>query len=509
MNAFANLPVAAQDEPILEDLAKYCCAHMRKAAELGKDFAPFSRNYLDFIARGLGRTSAGALFASAPQSLAPIKVMFTRADVRSLLMRALDKGIADLPPREKDKLTTEQLARIDRALPAIVQSASEKLKALDADRLTIERTVFDPLLAKYVPPFEYSILRDRSKVFVMERAREQFRARVNAAGIDAAQALAPEEIFAVVRDSFYPLVDVVTDMQFPLTHNTIVFADEDGLVVGAGFQHPVHGGVVPICCESVPRFAAVWAALSLPVQAQMSFLPSDSIGMDNPNYVLPFRTSFSHKQSSPPLAVYFAQVAPKQAIEYLKALEGAYDGARIKCTESVLEKLRGATLNWYDIFTPGNKRTRRRWGLYSLPPETGAPFVMSAPGTVGRGIESDAQWYLRQDVWLDEADVAELGVPLAYPVDPRPFNNEETKVIPAWAKTFYQRARAHVDAMPEAKKTSPSVRAALKKIKDQDSRLRRIQAQIEEDAKARRLAVSPSLMQFGFAGAVGPVPVDG
>jgi hypothetical protein len=112
-------------------------------------------------------------------------------------------------------------------------------------------------------------------------------------------------------------------------------------------------------------------------------------------------------------------------------------------------------------------------------------------------------------VWLDETAVPELGVPLAYPVDPRPYDNEATKVIPASAKTFYQRARAHVDTMPEAKKTSAPVRAALKKIKDQDNRLREIQAAIEKDAEARRKAASPSLTQFGFAGAVYPLPIDG
>jgi hypothetical protein len=381
MSAFAYLPVTTQDKPFLEDIAKYCCARMRKAAGLGKDFAPFHRNQLDFVARGLGRTSAGALFASAPQAITPIKAMFKREDVRNLVVQALTLGMAALPTVEKEKLTTGQLLLINKALPSIVQSAAEKLKALDVDRLTIERAVLDPLLAKYMPPFEYAILRDHSKVFVMERAREQLRTRVDAIGIGAVQSLEPEEILTVVRASIYPLVDLVTGMQFPLTHKAIVFADGDGHLVGAGFQHPVHGGVVPICCESVARFAAVWAALSLPVQAQMIGLASDSPGMDNPNYALPFRTSFSHQRRSPPLAVYFAQVDPKQAVEYLKELEGTYDDARIKCNENALQELRGATLNWQDIYSPGSKRTRRRWGLYSVPNETGATFIMSASGT--------------------------------------------------------------------------------------------------------------------------------
>lgn len=509
MNTFAHLPVTAQDKPFLEDIVKFCSARMRKAAGLDKDFAPFYRNELDLFASGLGRTSAGALFASAPQTVPPIKGMLTREDVCNLVAQAFELGIAKLPVGEIAKLSDNQLVLIKSALPSIVKSAAEKLKTLAIDQITIERTVLDPLFAKYVPPFEYAILRDRSKVFVMERAREQLRSRAATIDIGAVQALDPEEIVAVVRASIYPLVDVVTDMQFPLTHKTIIFADEGGDVIGAGFQHPVHGGVVPICCESVARFAAVWAALSLPVQAQMSNVSSDFSGMENPNYVLPFRTAFSHQRQSPPLPVYFAQVAPEQAIDYLKKLEGAFNGARIKCTENALQELRGATLNWHDIFTPGNKKTRRRWGLYSVPNEAGATFIMSSSGTAERGIQSDAQWYLRQDVWIDEAAVPELGVPLAYPVDPQPYDNEETKIIPASAKTFYQRARAHVATMPEAKKTSAPVRAALKKIKDQDNRLRQIQAAVEKDAEARRTAVSPTLTQFGFAGAVCPVPIDG
>lgn len=509
MKAFAHLPVTAQDKSIFEDIAQLCCARMRKAAGVGKDFAPFHRNQFDFVARGLGRSSAGALFASAPQTIPPTKSTFAREDVRNLLKQALDQGMATLPPGEMEKLTDDQLLQIKDSLPSIVQSAAEKLKALDVDRLTFERAVLDPLLAKHVPPFEYAILRDRTKVFVMEKAREQLKARAVASGVGALQALGTEEILAVVRNSVYPLVDVVTGMGFPLTHRTIVLADEEGHLVGGGFQHPDHGGVVPICCESVARFAAVWAALSLPMQAQMSSVESDFWGMDNPNYVLPFRTGFSHKQRSDGPAVYYAQVEPNAVIEYLKALEGAYNGARVKCTENVLRPLRGATLNWHDIATPGNGRTRRRWGLYSMPNEAGATFIMSSSGTAERGIQSDAQFYLRQEVWIDEAGVPELGVPLAYPVDPRPFDNEVTKVIPVSARTFYRRARAHVDKMPEAQKAAAPVRAALKKIKDQDDRLRQIEAAIEKDAEARRQAGSAGVTHPALAGAVCPVPIGG
>ncbi|MFJ1470148.1 hypothetical protein [Massilia orientalis] len=506
MKAFAHLPVTAQDKPILEDIAKLCCARMRKAAGLGKDFAPFHRNQLDFVARGIGRSSAGALFASAPPTIPSIEGMFTREDVRNLFKQALEQGVTALAPREMEKLTSKQLKQILDALPAIVQSADEKLKALAVDRITFERAVLDPLLAKHVPPFEYTILRDRTKVFVMERAREQMRPRAASNSVDELQTLASEEILAVVRASFYPLVDVVTGMNFPLTHKTIVFADEEGNLVGAGFQHPDHDGVVPVCCESVERFAAVWAALSLPGQAHMSSVSSDIA--DNPNYAQPFRTGFSHHEREDGPAAYFAQVEPKQAIEYLKALEKAYEPARIKCTENAIRTLRGATLSWDDIYTP-RKGTRRRWGLRSVAPAAGATFIMSASGTLASGIQGDSQWYLRQDVWIDEGDVPELGVPLAYPVAPEPYDNEATKIIPVSARTFYHRARAHVDRMPEPKKSSASVRAALKRIKDQDNRLREIQAAIEKDAEARRNAVSPSLTRFGFAGAVCPVPVDG
>lgn len=508
MCTFAHLPVTAQDKSIIESLAKVCCALMRKAAGLGKEFPPFNRNQLDFFARGLGRSSAGALFASAPQSLAPIKVKLKRDDVRALLTRALVKGLADLPPGEKNKLADHHLERIGRALPGIVQSVDPILKSLEVDRLTIERKEIDPLLAKYVPPYEYALVRDRSKVFVMEKAREQLRARLDALGAGAVPVLDRKEVLAIVQNSFYPLVDLVTEMHFPLEHKTIVFTDEESNVVGAGFQHPSHGGVVPICCESVSRFAAVWAALSLPVQAQMSGLPSDFPGTENPNYVLPVRTGFTHKRDSALPKVYFARVEPEQAFEYLKKLETACDGARVKYTDGVPQELRGATLNWYDVFTPGNKKTRRRWGLYSVPSEVGATFIMSGSGTAAYGILSESQWYLRQEVWLDEADFPELGVPLAYPVDPQPFDNEPTKIIPASAKSFYQRARAHVNTMPEAKKASPQVRAALKKIKDQDNRLRAIQSVIEKEVEARRLAAGPSLTRFGFAGALSPVPID-
>lgn len=490
MPAIAHLPVSKQDKPIFEDLAKFCCANMRKAAGLGKDFEPFHRHPVDFVAKGLGRTSAGALFASALQTIEPINGAFARKDAQDLLLKALTQGMEVLPPRDMNKLNSEQLLAIERALPAIVKSAAEKLKALEVDRYTFERTVLDPLLIKHVPPFEYGVLRDRSKVFVFEQARENLRERIAAAGVRALQNMSDEELLAVVRSSIHSVVDVMTHMGLPLTHRPIVLFDQERNVVGVTFQHPVHQGVVPVCIESVERYAAVQAALLLPGQAQMSHLPSDFAGMADPNSIFPFRTGFARDKRPDGPPVYFAQVEPGKAIEYLKELEEAHNGARVTCTEDDRRPLRGAYLSWVDIATPGNGRIRRRWGLVSAPNDKGPTFIMSASGTVQGGIQSTEQWYLRQSLWIVEADVPELSVPLAYPVYSQPYDNEVTKIIPVSSKTLYRRARAHVENLPAAKKASATVRTALAKLKDQDDHFWEIEDAIEKDSAARQEAGS-------------------
>lgn len=508
MRIISQLPVSAQDKSVFESIARYCSTRMREAAGIGEDFNPFQRQQADFLAKGLNRTSAGHLMATAPQTLPPINGVITREDVKQLLRKALSQGMAALSSGDMAKLSTAQLLAIERALPGIVNGAAEMLKDLEVDRFTFERAVLDPLLIKHVPPFEYGILSDRSKVFVFDQAREKLRARAASDGVDALQVASQDEILAVVRASIFPLVDVVTRMDLPLTHQSIVLVDGEGKVVGVTFQHRVHQGVVPVCCESVERYAAVQAALLLPGQAQMSRLPSDFIGLMDPHHIVPFRTGFARDKRAEGPPIYFAQIEAGKAIEYLKELEEAHNGQRVTCTEEELLPLRGAYLSWADVSTPGNGRSRRYWGLVSVPNDEGPTFIMSATGTARGGIQSPEQWYLRQSVWRTEADVPELGVPLAYPTYSQPYDNEVTKIIPVSAKTLFRRARTHVEGMPPAQKASAPVREALRKLKLQDELLHKIEAAVERDAAARREAGSAGYTHPGFAGAVGKIPTD-
>lgn len=508
MRTIIHLPVSAQDEPVFNEIATVCCELMRDAAGLGKDFNPFQRQRADFVAKGLGRTSAGHLFATAPQTLSPIDGPFARKDVMDLLLKALSLGMEKLPPGDLQKLSSEQLVAIAHALPAIVQAAAEQLKQLDVDRFTFERTVLDPLLAKHVPPYEFGIFRDRSKVFVFEDAREKLRNMAAAEGVDVVRSADADAVLGIIRASFYPLTEVVTRMGLPLTHKPIVLTDQEGMVVGVTFQHPLHEGVVPVCCESLERYAAVQAALLLPGQAQTSPIPSDFIGLENPNKIFPFRTGFMRDRRPDGPPVFYAQVSPEKAIAYLGELEAAFNGARVACTEDDLKQLRGATLGWVDVSSPASGKTRRRWGLISVPNDDGPTFIMSATGVVGQGIESHAQWYLRQSLWLDEAAVPELALMPTYAAPARPYDNEVTKIIPTQVKSFWRNAKAHVDGMPESKKSSAPVRAATARVKKQDALLWEIEAALEKEAAARAEARRASLMNQGFAGAVCRVPID-
>lgn len=507
MSIFSNLPVTKQDQQAFEDLAKFCCARMRKAAYVDRDFAPFHRHPVDFVAKGLGSTSSGKLYAHAPDFLHGAgDGLLTRDDVASLLLKALTQGMERLSPDEREKLSNEQLVAIAHALPAIVQAASEKLKMLQVDRLTFERTILDPLLAKHVPPYEFAVLNDRSKVFIREEARRKLRALGASAGFEALQRISTEEILSVVRSSIYPVVDAVTQMSLPASHKTVVLADESGAVVGVSFQHPTHGGVVPVCCASVAQYALMYASLHLPGQVQRHRLQSD-LGREDPTSIIPFRTSFTKPMEVDGPPVFYSQIEPGKAIEYLEALEAALKGTRVKCAEDVMRPLRGATLRWQDISTPGSGKTRRRWGLVSAPGEELPSFVMSSIGTIKGDFASAEQWYLRQTVWLDEAAVPELGVPLAYPVYPQPYDNEETKVIPASAKTFYQRARAHVERMLPARRVSAPVVDALRKIKKQDDLIREIEDAMKIDTDNRTQAGRAAFTHPGFVGGIGRIPI--
>lgn len=499
MNHPIRFPVFAQDQAFLNDLSKKLCARIRKAAGLGKEFAPLHRQSTTFLAKGFGAESDTRLFGGEPPRVKP---GLTRAMVRSQFQSAVERAVLILADEQQEKLSVDQLRSIAKALPSILDELRDELKKLVIDQYTFERQTLDAVLvASGAPKYEFAIIKPHRqfydlRVFIFEDARE---AVTKIAGEYSAAALAQvskEQIAKALHECTYPLIEVLQKRQMPPNHLPVVLADKDGNVVGVSYQHPVHHGIVPVCCENVERFWLIAESLYEPTQAHMRHSSSNNLHYFDPTVISPFYPHFpftttrrqEHRDGPP---VYFKQVGVDDALEYLTALSGSVNDQRVRCKENDLELLASATLNSSEIIQGGSGTRRRYWGLESVQNAPGQSKVMSASGT-SRGITGKHQWYLRQTKWVDAATLPELAMPSSHFLAQEPDDNDQSKIIPDGTDDFIRQATEQLQKMSGVGK-----RDIAQKLQEQEKQLWKIRAALQREEEARAQAFEARLTAVG------------
>ena len=389
----------------------------------------------------------------------------TRLAVQRQVEFALKNGAAKI--EAEGVVTSEQARALAHAAPAIVHAVAKDLQYLEVDRYTFERTELDPrLFAAKAPKFEYAVMKGNPVVFVFEKARQGLREAAGEMGSDALNTVTPDRLGQIVQSSVLSPVDAAKQGLLPLTHIPIVLTDEAGQVVGVSLQHPAHRGVLPVCCEDESRFWAVAAALYTSAPAQNQYGDDTSLSYADPTVIRPyfpagpFPSMFNATEDNRGPAVYYAQVSLESAMEYLAELKKAVNGQRVQCREPKRQLLKSASLSSIYSGSPGTGTTCTIWGLLSYQSQHGQSKVMSASGTT-KGIIHNGkwadQWYLRQDYWLDETDVPELGLPTDHFMVSRS-NVDVTKVIPDGVEDFTRRALEHAATLPQEQRSDGAVR---------------------------------------------------
>lgn len=508
MNASRRFPIVPEDKNVFENFCKELGRQTAIAAHLPDDFPLTFRHSSEFGAKCFGSTSRQRLFAEAESSPPIIPSDLTREDLVNQLAAGIKRCAEKLAINEineKKTVTPEQAKAIADAAPAIVKAVAKDLQYFAVDRFTFERKVLDRILQEArFPKFEFAITRDRRAAFIFELARRAVRELVGHLSESVDKINAPEAQ-QILRNSTVPLAEAMKQGYVPLDHVPVVLSDEGGDVVGVSFQHPVHLGVVPVCCADSDRFWAVAGALRSGGMAQSKQLDAD-YGFDDPTNIRPyfpsprFPSMFNSTEDDSGPQVYFSQVSIETAIAYLAALGQAFNGDRVKCTEPNRQVLKGASLSSTDVIygASGGKR-RMFWGLWSFQSKHGQSKIMSASGTT-KGIVVDGewadQWYLRQVYWLEEADLPELGMPSDHLLAQQP-DLDVTKVIPDGVEDFTRRALEHINRMAQDQQRDAAILAAAAKLQDQKKLLRKVKDAIEAHAIARAKARRAGLPAVG------------
>lgn len=493
-------PISPTDKNVFEFLSKNIGRHAAAAANLPEDSLPFFRHASESCAKMFGSTSRQRLFAEV-QSCPPVfEKGLTRQAVRRQFESVIKNGVSKL---EADGMIDSDQARaIADAAPTIVRAVATDLQYLEVDRHTFERRELDPrLLAARAPKFEYAVTKDHPVVFDFERARQGLRDAAGAENIDALNKVTPDRITDIVRSSVLSPVEAVKQGVLPLTHIPIVLTDEAGDVVGVSLQHPIHRGVLPVCCEDQTRFWAVAAALYTGVPAQSQYGDNWSLSYVDPTNIRQyypvglFGASFNQTKDDDGAAAYYVQVDLATAIAYLTALSKAVNDQRVHCKEPDRRRLNSASLSSVISASPKSGTYRTYWGLMSFQSQPGQSKVMSWAGTTKGDVGN--QWYLRQDYWLEEKDVRELDMPSDHFLAPRQ-HVDVTKIIPEGIEDFTQRALEHATQLSKEKKGNSAIDGVVAQLKEQKKRLQRVKEALEGEAVAATKA-----RQAGLA-AVGP-----
>jgi len=504
MNMPRRAPISPKDQNVFESLSKNIGRYAAAAAQLPDDFPPFFRHAGEFCAKSFGSTSRQRLFAEVESRPPVFEKGLTRLAVQRQFESAIKNGAGKL---ETDgAINSEQARAIANAAPAIVRAVAKDLQYLEVDRYTFERTELDPrLLAAKAPKFEYAVMKGHPVVFDFEKARQGLREAAGEESRDALSKVTLDRVQQIVRSSVLSPVDAVKQGILPLTHIPIVLTDEAGQVVGVSLQHPVHRGVLPVCCENESRFWAVAAALYTSAPAQNQYGDNSSISFADPTNIHPyfpagrFPSMFNATKDDSGPAVYYAQVSLESAIRYLADLKNAVNGQRVQCRETKRHLLKSASLSSISAGSPGTGTTRTFWGLVSYQSQPGQSKIMSATGTT-KGIAHDGgwanQWYLRQDYWLDEVDVPELGLPTDHFMVSRPYV-DVTKIIPDGVEDFTRRALEHAARLPKEQRGDSAIDALVAKLKEQKKRLQKVKDALEEEAAATAKARLAGLASVG------------
>lgn len=505
MNTPRRFPIFVQDKAVFDSLSKKIGSHAIVAADLPECFEPLSRHAVEFGAKCFGSTSRQRLFAEVRSTPPTVEPGVSRQDIARQCESAIKHGANKLAA--VGTITFEQARAIVEAAPAIVRAVAKDLQLLEVDRLTFERNVLDPLLlAARAPKFEYAITSDYSAVFIFDAARQALRAAAGEDSSEAVSKIKPDDIQKILRNSLLPLHDAVRQGTLPLTHVPIVLSDEGGDVVGVSFQHPVHLGITPVCCEDEERFWAIAAALHAGQPAQNTHGSERTLHFTDPNSVRPylptgrFPSIFNSKEeddNGPP--VYFAQVSVEKAIGYLQRLAKAVNDQRVRCTESDRSLMKSASLSSVKVISFGSGTTRTFWGLVSHQSRPGQSKVTSASGTT-RGLLYEGhwadQWYLRQIYWLGDSDFPELGMPSDHFLRPS-HHVDVTKIIPDDTEDFTRRAIEHVNGMPKEHKCDSAIRTAMASLQVQKKQLQEVKNVLEAEKLARVSARQAGLAATG------------
>lgn len=483
-----------KDKNVFQKFSKKLGVYAAAAASLPNDFPPMSRHAVEFGAKCFGSTSYQRLFAESGTSTQIIASNFTRQDVARQLEAGIKRGAQILAADHT--IDVQQAEAIADAAPSIVKAVAKDLQYFAVDHFTLERQVIDRILLEArAPKFEYAITRDRRHVFVFELARDALR---ELAGHDAQSLdkITPAQTQVILRNSVIPLSKAMMQGCVPLNHVPVVLSDEGGNVVGVTFQHPVHQGVVAVCCNDVERFWAVSGALHSGEMAMSMAGSNWHFGYEDPSSFRPyfptrrFPSMFNASEDDRGPVVYFSQVSVEKAIAYLSELDKAINGERVKSTESDRKVLKGASLSSRDIIGAKSGKRRTFWGLQSFQSQPGQSKIMSASGTANGivvGGEWADQWYLRQIYWLDESDLFELGMPSDHFLMQRA-DVDVTRVIPDDVEDFTCSALEHINKMPLAGQREDAIRVAEKKLHEQKKLLRKIKDCIEETVHTRSAA---------------------
>lgn len=506
MNTSNRFPIAPEDKNVYESFCKKLGYHTAAAAHLPEDFPLTFRHASEYGAKCFGSTSRQRLFAEAENLTPTIASHVTRQDIANQLEDGIKRCAEKLAkPKlpEQAKITSEQAKAIVDAAPAIVEAVKKDLQYFAVDCITFERKVLDRILLEArAPKFEYAIIHDRRHAFVFELARQALREMAGYEG-ESIEKINSNEVQEILRNSVVPLSEAVKQGYVPLDHIPVVLSDESGDVVGVSFQHPVHQGIVAVCCSDIERFWAVGGALRSGEMARSVHGSNWYFGYEDPSDFRPyfpsgrFPSMFNSSEDDRGPVVYFSQVSVEKATAYLSALDKAINGERVQCTEPNPQVLKSASLSSTGFISGGKRRDF--WGLKSFQSQHGQSKIMSASGTT-KGVVVDGewadQWYLRQLYWLEESDLPELGLPsdhfLAQQRDV-----DVTKIIPDGVADFTRRALEHITQMAPDQQRNGAIRAAAAKLQEQTKRLRKVKDAIEADAIARAEARRAGLIAVG------------
>lgn len=491
-----RLPIFPKDKDVFDRLWKTICALVAAAAGLPEDFPSFFRHAVEFGAVCCGSTSRQRLFAEVESMTPVVPDGFTRQDIARLFESAIKYGANKLA--EKKTITLDQARAIAESAPAIVRSVAKDLQHLEVDRFTFERMFLDPcLLAARAPGYEYAITSDFRLVFCFEGAR---KALCEAAGDHTSAAInkvSAERVQQIVRGSLHPLVDAIKQRLLPIKHNPVVLFEESGGVIGVSLQHPVHLGIVPICCRDETQLSGVEAALLTSGQAHIQHGDDLSMEMLNTFSIRPYslHDSFNRQEDDDGPSVYYAPVSLDAAIGYMADLRNTFNGRRVQCMEVGRELLKGATLTSTDIWL-GNSGTRQTiWGLASAQAKRGQSKIMSASGSPRR-LSPEYPWYLRQIYWLDDASVPELAMPSDHFLTPNQYV-DVTKIIPDGIEDFTRKALEHAKRLLKEQKGNSVIQAIVIELEEQKKTLRKVRTALESETLAKAEARDAGLAAVG------------